>query len=342
MFCSVLNRRVGSLMLKHLINILTFLYLSALTSPLKADTTWQELIAGTGSGNSKIIALPDTVLEGKNMRMNHWDSCWRKGDGPDHCLMLTDEVARLDGTSIKFESHPGDCGLYKRSFSSKNDWNNCYEGARRVFIGTRYRDWGSTWHTFSVYIPQDYVHSYTPLIFNQVHSKGNGAHYRMGINADGDVNVQLRSFGHDKRCVVISKKKLGKNICELLNEDKGYWDPPTIKLGNYADFKGKWIDVIVNVPNRKSLNIWANGVQIVNMENTMPSSSLASTNFGIYEPQINTGHKQNMEWSYDEADSVQVLYIDEIRFTKKCEQLKLADLGYSCSQLAMQGIANNQ
>ncbi len=49
-----------------------------------------------------------------------------------------------------------------------------------------------------------------------------------------------------------------------------------------------------------------------------------------------------MEWSYDEADSVQVLYIDEIRFTKKCEQLKLADLGYSCSQLAMQGIANNQ
>ena len=71
-------------MLKHLINILTFLYVSALTSPLKADTTWQELIAGTGSGNSKIIALPDTVLEGKNMRMNHWDSCWRKGDGPDH------------------------------------------------------------------------------------------------------------------------------------------------------------------------------------------------------------------------------------------------------------------
>ena len=191
-----------------LINILTFLYVSALISPLKADTTWQELIAGTGSGNSKIIALPDTVLEGKNMRMNHWDSCWRKGDGPDHCLVLTDEVSRLDGTSIKFESHPGDCGLYKRSFSSKNDWNNCYEGARRVFIGTRYRDWGSTWHTFSVYIPQDYVHSYTPLIFNQVHSKGNGAHYRMGINADGDLNVQLRSFGHDKRCVVLSKKKI--------------------------------------------------------------------------------------------------------------------------------------
>ena len=69
------------------------------------------------------------------------------------------------------------------------------------------------------------------------------------------------------------------------------------------------------------------------MENTMPSSSLASTNFGIYEPQINTGHKQDREWSYDEADSVQVLYIDEIRFAKKCEQLNLADLGYSCSQL---------
>ena len=324
-------------MRRNLKNILTLtnltLCVSTFINPLQADTKWQELKAGHGSNNSMIITLPDTVLEGKNMRMNHWDSCWREGKGPDHCLVITKEISRRDGTSIKFESHPGDCGLYKRSFSSKNDWNNCFQGARRVFIGTRYRDWGSKWHIFSVYIPTDYVHSYTPLIFNQVHSRGGGAHYRMGINADGDLNVQLRSFGHDKRCVVLSRKKMGKNICELLDENRGYWDPPTIRIGKYKDYKGKWIDVIVNVPNKKSLNIWVNGKQIVDMVNTMPTSSLASTNFGIYEPQINTGHKQKREWNYDEADTVQTLFFDEIRFAGKCEQLNLADLGYSCSKL---------
>ena len=316
-----------------LINILTCFGVLAVINPSNANTTWQELKMGRGSGNSVLIALPDDVLEGKALRMNHWDSCWRKGNGPDHCLVLTDEVSRLDGLSVKFESHPGDCGIYKRSFSSKNDWNNCFEGARRVFIGTKHRDWGSKWHSFSVYIPKDFTHSHTPLIFNQIHSKGKGAHYRIGIDADGYVNTQLRSFGHDNECILLSKKKVGKNICKLLDEKKGYWDPPTITLGKYEEFKGQWIDWIVNVPNRKSLNIWANGKKIVEMNNTMPSAALSSTNFGIYEPQINTGHKQSRQWNYDEADTIQVLYIDEIRFAEDCDRLNLADLGYDCSEL---------
>ena len=301
---------------------------------LEADTeVWRDLARGKGSGNSTIISLPESVLEGKTLRMNHWDSCWREGKGPDHCLILTDENSRLDRTAIKFESHPGDCGIYKKSFSRKHDWNNCYEGARRVFIGTKHRDWGSPWLAFSILIPENYTHSYTPLIFNQVHSTRNGAHYRMGIDADGYLNVQLRSFGHDKECVVLSKKKVGKNICKLLDVNKDYWDPPTVTLGEYENFKDKWIDVIVNVPSKKSLNIWVNGEQIVDMANNMPSSSLASTNFGIYEPQINTGHKQSTKWSFEEAKTAQVLFIDEIRFANKCGELKLEDLGYSCDHL---------
>ena len=71
--------------------ILTILTLcvSTFINPLQADTKWQELKAGHGSNNSMIITLPDTVLEGKNMRMNHWDSCWKEGKGPDHCLVIT-------------------------------------------------------------------------------------------------------------------------------------------------------------------------------------------------------------------------------------------------------------
>ena len=97
---------------------------------------WKELAGSKSSGNSRLINLPDNVLEGKKLRMNHWDSCWQNGKGPDHCLIITDEISRDDNISIKFESHPGDCGIYKKSNDSINNWNNCYEGARRVFIGT--------------------------------------------------------------------------------------------------------------------------------------------------------------------------------------------------------------
>lgn len=297
---------------------------------------WKELAGSKSSGNSRLINLPDNVLEGKKLRMNHWDSCWQNGKGPDHCLIITDEISRDDNISIKFESHPGDCGIYKKSNDSKNNWNNCYEGARRVFIGTKYRDWGSKWLSFSVLIPKNYIHSNTPLIFNQIHRKGKGAHYRMGISPEGIVNVQLRSFLHDNECVKISKKLLGKNICRKISEK--YHDPPFFDLKHFSNHLGKWIDVIVHTPNKKSLLMWVNGKKIINMENKMPgNSSFSSTNFGIYQPRANQikakGKKVKTKWNYEEASTVQILYIDEIRFADQCNQLNLINLGYNCNKL---------
>lgn len=304
---------------------------------LKAEIiNWKKIESGKGSGNSRLIKLPETVLEGKKLRMNHWDSCWQKGKGPDHCLNITDEISRLDSQSIKFESHPGDCGLYRRSNDSKNSWNNCYEGARRVFIGTKQGDWGSKWHSFSFYIPENYIHSNTPLIFNQLHRKGKGAHYRVGISPDGILNIQLRGFGHDKKCIKLSKKLIGKNICRHLGKD--YYDPPFIDLKHFSNHVGMWKDFIVNVPNKKSLIIWLNGVKVVDFQNKMPSnSSFSSTNFGIYQPNANQiktkGKKTVKDWEHNEASTIQIIYIDEIRFAKECSGLNLKDLGYNCNNI---------
>ena len=74
------------------------------------------------------------------------------------------------------------------------------------------------------------------------------------------------------------------------------------------------------------------------MQNKMPgNSSLSSTNFGIYQPRANQikakGKKVKTKWMYEEASTVQILYIDEIRFADQCIKLNLVNLGYNCNKL---------
>ena len=45
------------------------------------------------------------------------------------------------------------------------------------------------------------------------------------------------------------------------------------------------------------------------------------------------GKKVGTKWNYEEASTVQILYIDEIRFADQCSQLNLVDLGYNCNKL---------
>ena len=76
--------------MKKFLFLLFFIFLNySYADPL----VWKELAGGKSSGNSRLINLPESVLDGKQLRMNHWDACWQKGKGPDHCLKITDEIS---------------------------------------------------------------------------------------------------------------------------------------------------------------------------------------------------------------------------------------------------------
>jgi len=107
------------------------------------------------------------------------------------------------------------------------------------------------------------------------------------------------------------------------------------ELINKNDLFGKWQDIVFNAKwsskQNGFLKMWINGKLAYHyIGSNLTPREKEGFQFGIYRGTTN----------YSPKEATQVAYYDEIRYAKKkCEKLKLDDLGYSCSDLETQTIS---
>jgi len=294
----------------------------------------------------KIIKLPEDIFKGHN-------NGWKMQGGGDPKTRLTPDYAfkvvnksdghpvRLGKQSIRFELRRGDCGTqasaHKVGFNDCTIWDEKtgwyserHELASEKKIMTKGR---ITWHAYSIFIPEDTAtvgQSYTHMSLAQFHGGGLSKPSFIFNVESGDYTLNRRTYCHTKE--YLKKKKKEGLKCTVEMEENHVHD-----LILEKDLKGKWHDIVINVKWSTKKNgyykEWINGKLVYHYLGSVgkPSPGFNRFKMGIYRGVTNKTPK----------DNTAIVYYDEVRYAaKKCENLELEDLGYSCEELESQKIPN--
>ena len=297
--------------------------------------------AGEMNVFKKKIKLPKDVTQGYK---NAWKFCCNLDSEtrltPDYAFKIVNKSeghpVRLGEQSIRFEIRRGDCGV------GEGGYDDCQTGGRHGDVGSERHELsmmknlsnlkGVTWHTFSLYLPNDFpIKGFNHITMGQFHSDGDGhPAFNWSIGnawSAGDKGYELsrRTACNLPKFKKMQKKDTGK--CSLS------W--PSNKIQTVIqpkDLLGQWHDMVFNVKWSLKQNgyfkQWINGKLVYHYQGSnLTRGEKEGFNFGIYrEPKKNTP-----------KEVTQVAYYDEIRYAKKsCKKLKLEDLGYSCADLEKQ------
>jgi len=220
--------------------------------------------------------------------------------------------------SIRFEIRDGDCSKSKTS-----SWSDCASDRSRTEL-TSFKTMtkGEYWWAWSVYLPKDYQSVY-PVTLNlaQFHTTIGPGHpyfmfYNNTWNKSGDYIESGGGYHIENQMRV--------------NYDNGYTGPS--ELLKQEQMLGLWSDMVVNVKfSHKDdgwFKIWANGKLVYEYHGaTKVKKGSSIFHFGIY---------QSHQFNYDGVIPTQVVYFDEVRYSKKCKKLNIKKLGYSCKALKSQ------
>ena len=229
---------------------------------------------------------------------------------------------------MRFEVRRGDCGV------SPGGYNDCAHGSERhELIAEENSLKGVTWHTYSIFLPEDFPpFGFSHVTMGQFHSDGDGKPgFNWNISPNAGYEVQGRTAcnlpkGQYKK-LVGKKKPTGCSDSWPTNNKQ--------ELINKNDLFGKWHDMVFNakwsLKQDGYLKMWINGKLVYHyIGSNLTPREKEGFQFGIYRGTTN----------YSPKEATQVAYYDEIRYAKKkCEKLKLDDLGYSCSDLETQTIS---
>ena len=276
----------------------------------------------------KIIKLPEDIFKGHNKG-------WRMQGGADPKTLLTPDYAfkvvnksdghpvRLGKQSIRFELRRGDCGLHK------GGWNDCEHNSERHELASEKKLKGTTWHSYSIFIPDNtptFGQGYSHMSLAQFHGPGLSKPSFIFNVESGDYKLIRRTYCHTKEYIKKREKEGLKCTAEM--EENHIHD-----LILEKDLKGKWHDIVINVKWSTKKNgyykEWINGKLVYHYLGSVgkPSPGFNRFKMGIYRGVTNKTPK----------DNTAIVYYDEIRYAaKKCENLKLEDLGYSCEELESQ------
>ena len=261
-------------------------------------------------------------------------------------FQLQDKVVRYGDTAF-FIQAPGD-----ECYNRAQDCNRPNgEKKKRVEVGTDYGFKGNIWLSYSFYITDDYeisddnsmnksilqfhsTESYFPPMFQLQIDKERGLLWRhesgggMIVVAGGNDDCSPGAGGKDNTA--------NRIYCEAQHD----W----YKLISADKLeRNTWYDLVFNINfDKKDITkayhkIWVNGELTherhnqtlwLDQKGVKSSDNLANLKFGIYG-----SYKDN---------SYQSLYIDEVHFGRKCNKLLLDKLGYSCSDLESQQIAESK
>ena len=262
------------------------------------------------------------------------------------------EPVRWGDTSQRFELHIDDCGfIYKNGtyrdcirtppkhrFEVGQGMNN------DVSLG--FKSGEEFWYSFSYYLPKDFKMTRNSFTIFQFHSD-QGPYSpifnirvtsRLGLTVD--ISTSQGAF-NDETNACGGSVKFKVNICEeiilkyiLVNND-----PKKIK----ELFAGKWVDFIIhavwdNSPsdhdgNKGLFEVFMNGEKKVHYEGQSAwDIGRAVIQYGIYEKKV-----AYLGYSLNDLKTIPTIaYYDEVWAKKKCSQLKLKRLGYSCELLYAQ------
>jgi len=284
----------------------------------------------------KKIKLPEDMIQGYK---NVWNFCCNFDPEtrltPDYAFKFVNKTeghpVRLGEQSVRFELRRGDCGVSPGGYDDcaiKFADTGMTSERHELSLDPKVSPFKKiTWNTYSIFLPEDFPlldPHFMPaghITMGQLHGDGDGAvGFQWDIGKGGGYVVNRRTGcflpeNKKKRCSVSNPQN---NTQEVIPKDK---------------LLGKWHDIVLNVNWTKKQNgylkQWINGKLVYHYQgNTDTPREKEQFQMGIYRGPLPSTPK----------NLTQIAYFDQVRFAKSCDQLKLEDLGYSCSDLETQTI----
>ena len=259
---------------------------------------------------------------------------------------------RFGDTSIRFELHYDDCGfLY---YDGKE--RDCIRSTphHRVELGQGqnrdtslgYKHKQDYWYTASFYFPKEHKFYRKQSVF-QFHSSEGPYHPpfhleifpREGLMAKISTSEGVYE-DRENACGGSVKQKI--NYCEKAALDYLIMSPDELE-----DSLGKWTDLVIHAnwdkrasddkKNKGMIEVFLNGKKKLHYEGqSMWDVGLTVMQFGIYQSKEAKTFKGKTGTLQEMKDTPTIMFYDEIWAKKKCKDLKLERLGYSCENLESQ------
>ena len=218
---------------------------------------------------------------------------------------------RLGQESVRFEVQPGDCGADK-----DGEWSDCKgDRERHELSGKKMKNGSTWWYAWSIYFPEDHINIYpTSVAYGQFHQTG---------------SFPLFMF---------KERENGYWLAKSTNNDM---TDESRKILDDKDMKGKWNDILVNAKwsHKKDgfFKLWANGKLVYEHQGrTKSKGTKVYFKFGLYRSFMSNWLNSEKNINNSSGAPAQIVYYDEIRKAKKCNKLKINELGYSCDDLTSQ------
>ncbi len=256
---------------------------------------------------------------------------------------------RYGDTALRFELHHEDCGfLYKNGKE-----RDCTRSTphHRFEIGTSrnkktpkgYKHNQDLWYTVSFFLPQEHKFYRKQSVYQFHSSEGPyNPPFQLEILPKKGLMVKiLTSEGVYEETVGDCGGSIKEDIiyCEKAEIDYLLMTPDQLE-----NTLGKWIDLVIHAvwdkrsteheKNKGMFEVFVNGEKKVHYKGqTMWNVGLSVMRIGIYQSKQARGKSATLKQM---KDTPTVMFYDEIWVKKKCKDLKLDRLGYSCENLENQ------
>ena len=256
---------------------------------------------------------------------------------------------RYGDTALRFELHHEDCGfLYKNGKE-----RDCTRSTphHRFEIGTSrnkktpkgYKHNQDLWYTVSFFLPQEHKFYRKQSVYQFHSSEGPyNPPFQLEILPKKGLMVKiLTSEGVYEETVGDCGGSIKEDIiyCEKAEIDYLLMTPDELE-----NTLGKWIDLVIHAvwdkrsteheKNKGMFEVFVNGEKKVHYKGqTMWNVGLSVMRIGIYQSKQARGKSATLKQM---KDTPTIMFYDEIWVKKKCKDLKLDRLGYSCENLENQ------
>ena len=259
---------------------------------------------------------------------------------------------RYGDTALRFELHYDDCGfLYKNNKERDCKRSNPHH---RFEIGTSknkkslkgYKHKQDYWYTFSYFLPKEHKFYRKQSIYQFHSSEGPyNPPFQIEIKPKKGLLVKVATSEgvfEDKEGDCGGSIKEEINYCEKAQITYLIMRPYELKKN-----LGKWIDVVIhavwdkrptkNENNNGMFEVFFNGEKKIHYEGqTMWDAGLSVMRIGIYQDKKAAVFQGKSATLQQMKDTPTIVFYDEIWAKKKCKDLKIKRLGYSCQNLEKQ------
>jgi len=258
---------------------------------------------------------------------------------------------RYGDTSLRFELHYDDCGFLYKNGKEKDCIRSTPHHRFEVGMGKNkkltkeYKHKQDYWYTVSFLIPKEHKFYRKQSVYQFHSNKGPyNPPFQLEILPKGLVVKINTSEGvyEDKEGACGGSVKAKINYCEKAEIDYLVMTPDELE-----NSLGKWNDILIHAVwdkrstehenNKGMFEVFINGEKKVHYQGqTMWDVGGTVMQFGIYHSKDARAFKGTSGTLQQMKETPTVVYYDEVWAKKKCKDLNLDRLGYSCKNLESQ------